>query len=543
MRIRTQLFIGFGLLLTLMVGVAVVAKLEVGAIDSILTEITEVNAVKQRQAINFRGSVHDRAIAFRDLVLLEDERELERTLTEIQRLTAAYQEASRELDKVFAEAGKAQPEERELLKSIKQIEQKTMPMLETILSGYRAGSYSTVTIILNDEARPAFSAWLAAINRFIDWQERKSQRETDSTRSVTANFTTVMSIICLVGLFFGGLVALIITRRLDRSLGGEPSEVAKVVHRIANGDLNVEIRTNYPESISAAIADMQSKLREMVRQIATASADINSQTTHLGEASRSVLRSAEEQAVLATASAVSLEQMAQSIQKVSLITQHTEENSEKAAGLSAGGVEIVRSVASEMAEVARTLADSSEQVNSLQRRSEDISGIVGAIRAIADQTNLLALNAAIEAARAGENGRGFAVVADEVRQLAQRTTEATGEVAQMIVQIQNETRDAVSTMRTTGPLVERGLDLANQAAERLDQIRVQSSGSLNNVRDIVRESEEQVTAIAEIAKHVARISLMSRESSDATQGNARATETLDRTTKVLEQEVQRFRLK
>lgn len=543
MRIRTQLFIGFGLLLTLMVGVAVVAKLEVGAIDSILTEITEVNAVKQRQAINFRGSVHDRAIAFRDLVLLEDESELERTLTEIQRLTAAYQEASRELDKVFAEAGKAQPEERELLKSIKQIEQKTMPMLETILSGYRAGSYSTVTIILNDEARPAFSAWLAAINRFIDWQERKSQRETDSTRSVTANFTTVMSIICLVGLFFGGLVALIITRRLDRSLGGEPNEVAKVVHRIANGDLNVEIRTNYPESISAAIADMQSKLREMVRQIATASADINSQTTHLGEASRSVLRSAEEQAVLATASAVSLEQMAQSIQKVSLITQHTEENSEKAAGLSAGGVEIVRSVASEMAEVARTLADSSEQVNSLQRRSEDISGIVGAIRAIADQTNLLALNAAIEAARAGENGRGFAVVADEVRQLAQRTTEATGEVAQMIVQIQNETRDAVSTMRTTGPLVERGLDLANQAAERLDQIRVQSCGSLNNVRDIVRESEEQVTAIAEIAKHVARISLMSRETSDATQGNAWATETLDRTTKVLEQEVQRFRLK
>lgn len=543
MRIRTQLFIGFGLLLTLMVGVAVVAKLEVGAIDSILTEITEVNAVKQRQAINFRGSVHDRAIAFRDLVLLEDESELERTLTEIQRLTAAYQEASRELDKVFAEAGKAQPEERELLKSIKQIEQKTMPMLETILSGYRAGSYSTVTIILNDEARPAFSAWLAAINRFIDWQERKSQRETDSTRSVTANFTTVMSIICLVGLFFGGLVALIITRRLDRSLGGEPNEVAKVVHRIANGDLNVEIRTNYPESISAAIADMQSKLREMVRQIATASADINSQTTHLGKASRSVLRSAEEQAVLATASAVSLEQMAQSIQKVSLITQHTEENSEKAAGLSAGGVEIVRSVASEMAEVARTLADSSEQVNSLQRRSEDISGIVGAIRAIADQTNLLALNAAIEAARAGENGRGFAVVADEVRQLAQRTTEATGEVAQMIVQIQNETRDAVSTMRTTGPLVERGLDLANQAAERLDQIRVQSSGSLNNVRDIVRESEEQVTAIAEIAKHVARISLMSRETSDATQGNAWATETLDRTTKVLEQEVQRFRLK
>ena len=287
---------------------------------------------------------------------------------------------------------------------------------------------------------------------------------------------------------------------------------------------------------------MQSKLREMVAEIATASTNIASQTTQLGEASRSVLRSAEEQASLTSASAMSLEEMVHSIRKVSEITQHTEENSERAAELSAGGVELVRLVASEMADVSRTLANSSEQVNSLQRRSEEISGIVGAIRSIADQTNLLALNAAIEAARAGENGRGFAVVADEVRQLAQRTTEATGEVAEMIVQIQSETREAVSTMQTAGPLVERGLELANQAAERLDQIRVQSNGSLINVRDIVQVSEQQVEAIAAISRHVERISVMSQDTSEATHGNAKATETLDRTTKMLEREILRFRL-
>ena len=542
MKIRTQLFLGFGTILSLMVVVAAVAKWEVGTIDSILSEITDVNAVKQRQAINFRGSVHDRAIAYRDLILLEDKRELEATLIEIQRLTTMYDEASRELDRVFDETGGGSPEERELLQSIKAIEQKTVPMLEIILAGYRAGTLATVTAVLNKDARPAFSEWLAAINRLIDWQERKSQRETESTRALTANFTTVISIFCVLGLLVGSMIAYLITRCLYRSLGGEPVDVAEVVHRIAKGDLSVTIQTDFPESICAAVADMQTKLREMVAEIATASSNIASQTTQLGETSRSVLRSAEEQVALTTVSAMSLEEMAHSIKKVSEITQLTEENSEKAAGLSAGGVELVRLVASEMATVSRTLADSSEQVNSLQRRSEEISGIVGAIRSIADQTNLLALNAAIEAARAGENGRGFAVVADEVRQLAQRTTEATGEVAQMIVQIQSETREAVSTMQTTGPLVERGLDLANQAAERLDQIRVQSNDSLTNVRDIVQVSEQQVEAIAAISRHVERISLMSRNTSDATEGNARATETLDRTTKILEREIQRFLL-
>ncbi|MHB0817447.1 methyl-accepting chemotaxis protein [Stutzerimonas stutzeri] len=541
MRIRTQLVGGFGLLLVLMVGVAVVADREVRLINATMSEITDINAVKQRQAINFRGSVHDRAIAFRDLVLLDDEDQLQRTLTQIQQLTAMYDEAARELDGIFT-ASSGHPEERALLEAIKAVEQKTLPMLASILAGYDAGSLSAASMVLTRDASPAFSEWLAAINRFIDWQERKSQLETRKVRSVADSFTVLMVAFCLIGLLIGITVAYLITRYLLRSLGGEPAEVAEVVHLIADGNLHVKMQTDYDESISAAVIDMQTKLREMVMQIATASADINSQIDHLGVSSRQVLVSAQDQAALASASAQSLERMSQSIEEVSLITRHTEENSEKATQLAASGVELVQAVASEMDLVARTVADSSERVGALQRRSEEISGIAGAIRSIADQTNLLALNAAIEAARAGDSGRGFAVVADEVRQLAQRTTSATEEIAEMIVQIQNETRDAVAAMQTTGPQVSHGLELTNQAAERLEDIRNQSNDSLSNVRDIVRVTEQQVAAITEITSHVERISRMSHETSAATQGNARATETLDRTTKGLEAEIHRFQI-
>src|SRR5690606_22511992 len=114
MRIRTQLVSGFGLLLVLMIAVAVLAVLRVGLINSTLTEIVDVNTVKQRQAINFRGSVHDRAIAFRDLVLLDNMGELQRTLTTIQNLTAQYAEAAERLDAIYAAEQAGNAEERQL---------------------------------------------------------------------------------------------------------------------------------------------------------------------------------------------------------------------------------------------------------------------------------------------------------------------------------------------------------------------------------------------------------------------------------------------
>ncbi|MFA7679515.1 MAG: methyl-accepting chemotaxis protein [Pigmentiphaga sp.] len=542
MRIRTQLVSGFGLLLVLMIAVAVLAVLRVGLINSTLTEIVDVNTVKQRQAINFRGSVHDRAIAFRDLVLLDNMGELQRTLTTIQNLTAQYAEAAERLDAIYAAEQAGNAEERQLLDDIKAIEQRTLPLLDRMMKSHYGGNRAEQLATLTQQARPAFTDWLEAINRYIDWQERKSRQETVTTRETAEGFSTLMVLACAIAILIGGFVALRITRYLLRSLGGEPSEVVALVRRVAQGDLSVDTRTKYPDSIFAAVGNMQTKLREMVRLIAATSHDIGAQIEQLEGASRQVLHATEEQNTIASTAAAHLEQITQSVREVSQITRHTEANSEKTSELSASGVALVREVANEMGAVARTVAASSEQVNELQRRSEDISGIAGAIREIADQTNLLALNAAIEAARAGENGRGFAVVADEVRKLAQRTQEATGEIAQMIVLIQNETRDVVTAMQNTGPQVEHGLELVHQAAARLDEIHTQADASLENVRDIARTTEKQVLAIAEVASYAERASVMSRATSEVTESNTRATQSLDSMTKELEREVQRFRI-
>ncbi len=162
-------------------------------------------------------------------------------------------------------------------------------------------------------------------------------------------------------------------------------------------------------------------------------------------------------------------------------------------------------------------------IQELNEKSNRIQGVTTTIKGIAEQTNLLALNAAIEAARAGDQGRGFAVVADEVRQLAGRTAQATGEVAETLQELRSDTSLIVSRIEDLAKSVESGLQSVESVGERLDQIRDQSdrvqqqvariaeidqtnehslqqvSSTIETVRDQITESDSSVASLAEQA--------------------------------------------
>nr|HPI19467.1 methyl-accepting chemotaxis protein [Candidatus Kapabacteria bacterium] len=161
---------------------------------------------------------------------------------------------------------------------------------------------------------------------------------------------------------------------------------------------------------------------------------------------------------------------------------------------------------------------------------------------IADQTNLLALNAAIEAARAGEQGRGFAVVADEVRKLAERTTEATKQIAVMIKGIQNETQLAVAAMNKGNNEVAEGISLADKAGASLKSVVDSSRLVQDMINQIAAASEEQSSTSEEIAKNVGTISHVTNDSARRIQDIAHSSEDLSKLTEQLRSLVTQFKV-
>ncbi|CAK0772121.1 hemerythrin [Gammaproteobacteria bacterium] len=179
----------------------------------------------------------------------------------------------------------------------------------------------------------------------------------------------------------------------------------------------------------------------------------------------------------------------------------------------------------------------------LGNRSNEISKIAEVIKDIAAQTNLLALNAAIEAARAGEQGRGFSVVADEVRQLAEKTTQATGRITEMVKGVQEETQRSVSSMKVVADGVAQGMTLIQGTGNILQEMASHGESVANRMMDISATTEQQSTTTQHLSKNIDEIAKVARNIASRAQQDATLADTL--ATSVvgeLETIVQRYQL-
>jgi len=413
--------------------------------------------------------------------------------------------------------------------------------LATVMEHAETGKVVQGEAAVHQSLDPKFNALTKNVRTLAEANEKRVRANFDAQLSAigTARGTiiTLGVLTVLAGIAFAASITRSLTRPLASALG--------VAQGIASGRLDQSIEDDGKDEVGQlmqALSNMQTELRAMISEVASRASDLSSSASrYSATASQSISRvHAHTETTGATAAAV--EQMTVSIGQVAEHAQEAAAVAGRSSDLASEGEAIVRAASSEMNSIADSVQHGSRLVETLNKRSAQISSIVKVIKDIADQTNLLALNAAIEAARAGEQGRGFAVVADEVRKLAERTGTATSEIGLMIEAIQQETSTVVETMQAGGDKVVQGVKLADEAAAALDKIKAQALEAVESVNAIAAATREQQAASSDIARNVERIAQMAEENGTAAGENAESARHLNELASGLQQRVARFTL-
>lgn len=316
------------------------------------------------------------------------------------------------------------------------------------------------------------------------------------------------------------------------------------IEPLQDGDLTVEASVD--EAFTGTIADainssidtlrtLVSTINDASTQVSTAAQNTMATTTELAEASN-------QQAKDIASATQSISRMAESMQDVSAEAGKSAEVAKNSVDIAHKGGETVRATITGMDSIREQIQETSKRLKRLGESSQEIGDIVGLINDIADQTNILALNAAIQASSAGEAGRGFAVVADEVQRLAERSTNATRQIENLVTAIQADTNEAVISMEQTTTEVVEGARRAEDAGEALDEIEKVSNELAELIDRISRTASQHAEGAVKISSSMKVIEDVTRKTSEGTSQTAESIGNLANMAENLKQQVSGFRL-
>ena len=313
---------------------------------------------------------------------------------------------------------------------------------------------------------------------------------------------------------------------------------------VAEGDLTQQATVT--EDITGAIADSVNytveELRTLVAQVQGTANRVTDTTGQVEQTSTELLAASTEQLHEIRETGESVLQMAGRINDVSQRAQETVAAAQQSLSVTQTGRRAVQDAIEGMNSIRDQIQETSKRIKRLGESSQEIGEITELISDITEQTNVLALNAAIQAASAGDAGRGFSVVAEEVQRLAERSGDATRQIAALVKAIQTDTGDAVAAMERSTQGVVQGAQLSDAAGAALVDIDRVTRELSTLVESISTQAQSEAQSANVVASNIQHIFAVTEQTGDGTRSTAQIVRELSRTAEELRQSVSRFKI-
>ncbi|RZL10955.1 MAG: methyl-accepting chemotaxis protein, partial [Rubrivivax sp.] len=485
--VKMQLALAFGVLTALMVGMSLFGVLGLRAANEHFNDYVNGEAHRAELAIDVRIYANRRAIAVRDMVLVDSPAERDAEKTKAVEAHQQLQDSLRALQNAVSQASNVTAEERALVDQLVDIEARYSPVALDIVRLASEDQREQAVRKMNQECRPLLRQLISTAKDTVELTRALTARKSEAAAATLSEQYIVMLTVSALATLVAVLLAWLIIRRLATSLGAEPADLSQVAQRVAQGDLS-EVRgadTAPAGSVLASMGTMQRQLTALIDQVRQSADSIASASSEIAHGNNDLSSRTEQQASALQETAASMEELGATVTENAGHARQASQLAQDASAVAVQGGGTVEQVI--------------ETMRGIHESSGKIAEIIAVVEGIAFQTNILALNAAVEAARAGEQGRGFAVVATEVRSLASRSSEAAREIKSLI---------QASSERVT-----RGTALVDQAGATMRQVveAIQQVSTL--MADISAASTEQSAGVAQVGQAVTQMD-------DATQQNA-----------------------